>query len=84
MKKNKLYTVNKYNKHGFMFQGLNDKPENLYGFGSSFKDAFGSFKNVFSGDSIGNFLGTLTGSILGTSPALTNEQPAENQQPVEN
>lgn len=82
MKKNKLYTVNKYNKHGFMFQGLNDKPENLYGFGSSFKDAFGSFKDVFSGDSIGNFLGTLTGSILGTAPALTNEQPAENQQPA--
>ena len=89
MKKNKLYTVNKYNKHGFMFQGLNDKPENLYGFGSAFMKAsgLGNLKSMFSAEGIGNSLGQFVGNMFGTSTyegvSANPETESTTEEPVE-
>lgn len=92
MRRNKLYTVNKYNRQMFMPRSIDERHENLYGFGSAFKDAVGDIGGAFKfggieglgsalGQAVGNLLGTSGNSgVPATSPADTEQQDANDAQ----
>lgn len=92
MRRNKLYTVNKYNRQMFMPRSIDERHENLYGFGSAFKDAVGDIGGAFKFggiEGLGSALGQAVGNLLGTSgnsgvpatrPADTEQQDANDTQ----